>query len=132
MKNIKLDVVWPEKSEIHVLADMDRIGQLFSNLLTNSLRYTEEGGRLEIRIMEQAGNVEIQFNDSEPGVATDDIPKLFDRLFRVESSRSRGTGGTGLGLAICKNIVDAHQGTITAGKSPYNGLQIKVELPLAR
>jgi len=114
-----------------VLADRERIGQLFSNLLRNSLRYTDAGGRLEIRVIEKNGFVEIQFNDSEPTVPVDDLPKLFDRLFRVEASRSRDTGGAGLGLAICKNIVEAHQGIIRAGKSEYNGLQILIELPLS-
>jgi two-component system sensor histidine kinase BaeS len=131
-KHIKLDTNWSEKKPIFVLADQDRIGQLFSNLLTNSLRYTEENGKLEINVKEIAGSVLIQFNDSAPSVADEDIIKLFDRLFRVDSSRSRVTGGTGLGLAICKNIIEAHLGEITAEKSPLGGLQINIKLPLAK
>ncbi|MGY8815607.1 MAG: ATP-binding protein [Gammaproteobacteria bacterium] len=131
-KHIKLDTNWSEKKPIFVLADQDRIGQLFSNLLTNSLRYSEENGKLEINVKEIAGSVLIQFNDSAPSVADEDIIKLFDRLFRVDSSRSRVTGGTGLGLAICKNIIEAHLGEITAEKSPLGGLQINIKLPLAK
>lgn len=131
-KNIRLEMNWDRNEPIYVHADRSRISQLFTNLLTNSLRYTEEDGVLEIRAIEKPGFVEIQFNDSEPAVSEEDMPRLFDRLYRVESSRSRVTGGTGLGLAICRNIVEAHQGTITAGPSPYHGLQIKIEIPLAK
>ena len=130
-KNIHLELKWPHNVPIYVHADRSRISQLFTNLLTNSLRYTEDGGLLEIRAVVKPGLVEIEFNDSEPSVSEEDLPRLFDRLYRVESSRSRVTGGTGLGLAICKNIVEAHHGTITAGPSPRGGLQIKIEIPLA-
>jgi two-component system sensor histidine kinase BaeS len=130
-KNIRVELVLPP-GPIWVLGDRDRFGQLFANLLTNSLRYTDTGGKLEIKVIEKPEQVELQFNDTEPSVPDAEIPRLFDRLYRVESSRSRETGGTGLGLAICKNIVEAHQGSISAWRSPYDGLQITIELPLAR
>jgi two-component system, OmpR family, sensor histidine kinase BaeS len=60
------------------------------------------------------------------------LPKLFDRLFRVETSRNRADGGAGLGLAICKNIAEAHGGTITASASPLGGLRITLTLPIVR
>lgn len=129
-KNIALELVTAERPIITILADRDRLGQLFSNLLTNSLRYTDSGGKLEIKVIIKQGFVEIQFNDTAPSAPDEDLPKLFDRLYRVESSRNRVTGGSGLGLAICKNIVEAHQGAISATKSPYDGLQITIELPL--
>lgn len=131
-KNIRIELVPVRQEPIKIHADRDRLGQLFANLLTNSLRYTDSGGKLEVRIIEKPDIVEIQFNDTAPGVPDEEISRLFDRLYRVESSRSRETGGTGLGLAICKNIVEAHQGTIQARHSPYEGLQIIIELPLAR
>ena len=131
LKNIKLETNWTRGSRFQVLADQDRMGQLYANLLTNSLRYTEENGKLEINVRQKKKSVEIEFNDSMPAVSDEDMTRLFDRLFRVESSRSRVTGGTGLGLAICKNIVEAHQGQISATKSAFGGLQIKIELPLA-
>ena len=71
----------------------------------------------------------IEFNDTAPTVVQADLHKLFDRLFRVETSRSRNTGGSGLGLAICQNIVDAHQGKISAAQSELGGLKIMIELP---
>ena len=69
--------------------------------------------------------------DSAPGVGLAEMKKLFDRLYRVESSRSRASGGAGLGLAICKKIVEAHEGTIVAEPSDLGGVLIKIELPPA-
>jgi two-component system sensor histidine kinase BaeS len=71
------------------------------------------------------------FSDSGPGVAEHELPKLFDRFYRVESSRNRHLGGAGLGLAICSNIVEAHNGTITAQSSPLKGLAIRIEFPVS-
>jgi len=112
-------------------ADPDRLSQLFRNLMQNSLRYTEAGGRLEITAAVQQGRLVLDFNDSAPGVPDEAYPHLFDRFYRVEASRSRAHGGAGLGLAICRNIVEAHDGTIEAGPSALGGLGIHIVLPLA-
>ena len=103
--------------------------QLFTNLLTNTLRYTDNGGELGIQLEVGKGKIIITMEDSFPGVSDNDLPRLFERLYRVDSSRNRETGGTGLGLAICKNIVDAHGGTISAELSTLGGLKINIELP---
>jgi two-component system sensor histidine kinase BaeS len=71
----------------------------------------------------------LRLEDSGPGVSDDQLARLFDRFYRVEGSRSRTTGGSGLGLSICRNIVEAHGGSIEAGHSPLGGLSIRVELP---
>ena len=113
----------------HVFADATRLRQLFSNLLKNTLRYTDRDGRLEVEISAQPDEISIQFKDSEPGVSEAELEKLFERLYRVESSRNRATGGAGLGLSVCQNIVSAHDGTITAKASPYGGVWISVRLP---
>ncbi len=115
---------------VEMLADQERLQQLFANLLENSLRYTETGGRLEIRTESSGRRLTIHVLDSAPGVAESDLPQLFDRLYRVESSRSRAAGGAGLGLSICRNIVEAHGGKIEARPSPYGGLWLIINLPL--
>lgn len=114
----------------YVFADEARLGQLFTNLLQNSLRYTDAGGRLRVTSERRAGKVMVDLQDTEPGVPPDALPHLFERLYRVEGSRSRESGGAGLGLAICKNIVDAHDGTIEVRPSSMGGLWIRVTLPL--
>lgn len=117
--------------ECSVVADSHRLQQLFSNLLENSIRYTDTGGVIEVGISTRATQLQITLDDSPPGVAPERQEKIFERLYRVEDSRSRATGGAGLGLAICKNIVSAHQGKISAGTSPLGGLRICIELPKA-
>ncbi|HEU4950102.1 MAG TPA: ATP-binding protein, partial [Candidatus Deferrimicrobiaceae bacterium] len=114
-----------------LFADPDRLHQLFSNLLENSLKYTDAGGRLQLSIERRENTATVHFQDSGPGVPPSEMGRLFDRLYRVEGSRSRATGGAGLGLAICRNIVEAHNGTIAAFPSPMGGLWVKVDLPLS-
>lgn len=113
-----------------ISGDTGRLQQLFSNLLENSLKYTEKGGKLVVSMDVSDMNVIIHFQDSAPGVSMEEADRLFERLYRVESSRNRASGGAGLGLAICKNIVEAHMGNISALPSPLGGLWIKISLPL--
>lgn len=120
----------PSKAPITITGDADRLYQLFSNLMNNSLKYTNAPGKLSIQLFEKGKNVVLLFEDSAPGVSDGDINRIFEQFFRVENSRNRATGGRGLGLAICSNIVEGHQGTISAYHSSDNGLGIKIEFPL--
>lgn len=112
-----------------VQGDARRLHQLFSNLCENSRRYTAPGGYCEIAVKTTDTQVIINFQDTPPGVPDESLDKLFDRLYRVDTSRNRELGGAGLGLAICKAIVSAHHGTIEAFHSAYGGLNIRVTLP---
>lgn len=114
-----------------VVGDYHRLTQLFANLMQNSLRYTDAAGILRIEIEKVEEGVQISWADSKPGVSSEQLPLIFNRLYRVESSRNRKTGGSGLGLAICENIVEAHQGKITADHSGLGGLVIQITLPLS-
>lgn len=113
-----------------IFGDPDRLNQLFHNLLENSLRYTNEGGALEIIALIQEETLTLHWQDSKPGVSDEQLERLFERFYRTESSRNRASGGSGLGLAICHNIVDAHGGKISAKHSPLGGLRITVVFPL--
>lgn len=115
---------------VRLPADPQRLSQLFRNLLRNSLRYTDPGGSLAITLAGAAGGLAIDFQDSPPGVPPEALPRLFERLYRVEGSRSRDTGGVGLGLAIARNICEAHGGRIEARPAPQGGLWIHIDLPL--
>ncbi len=128
--NIKLIIDIPPEREISLFGDPERLQQLFDNLLTNSLKYTDPNGSLSIDAQSAAGYAGIIFQDSGPSVPPADIDKLFERLYRVDNSRNRATGGAGLGLAICRNIVEAHGGAITAEPSPMGGVLIRIKLPL--
>ncbi|HEY5973808.1 MAG TPA: ATP-binding protein, partial [Geobacteraceae bacterium] len=129
--NIGLSASLPADGTAQLLGDPERLHQLFANLLANSLKYTAAGGELRIAMTCDGCTVSIDFQDSAPGVTDTDLERLFERLYRVEASRNRATGGAGLGLAICRNIVEAHQGTISARPSPLGGLWVRVELPRA-
>lgn len=130
-RSINIAVHFPENKKVILFADAARLQQLFGNLLANSRQYTDPGGTVVLTMTCAAGVAEIVLEDSAPGVADSDIERLFDRLFRVETSRSRNSGGAGLGLAICRNIVAAHDGSISAEHSSLGGVRIKVSLPLA-
>jgi two-component system, OmpR family, sensor histidine kinase BaeS len=129
---LELDGGGVRGESLPVHADPDRMGQLVVNLVENSLRYTDAPGRLEIACRRDGSWAMLELNDSAPGVAPEHLDSLFERFFRSEGSRSRATGGAGLGLAICRNIVEAHGGTIRAAPSPLGGLQIVVGLPLLK
>lgn len=128
-KGIALTLTCPTSSA-SLFADRKRLHQLFSNLFDNSLNYTDAGGRLEVIAEYNSGTMVIRFQDSAPSVPEQDLPRIFDRLYRVKNSRHRSPGSSGLGLAICKCIVNAHEGTIEADKSSLGGLSITVILPV--
>ena len=114
--------------EAPFFGDPDRLMQLFTNLLENSLRYTDAPGQVEVRLTYEAPWWQMSFADSAPGVDAQQQAKIFERFFRTEGSRNRASGGSGLGLAICKNIVDAHGGHIAAEHSDLGGLKIALQL----
>jgi two-component system sensor histidine kinase BaeS len=115
-----------------VSADIQRMDQLFVNLLENSLAYTDAPGRIELSLSSTKDKIVIKIQDTPPGVDEEECEKLFEPLYRHEISRSRRTAGAGLGLAICRNIVDAHQGTITASPSELGGLCIQLVFPISQ
>ncbi len=118
------------QQSIMILADYQRLEQLFSNLAVNSCHYTETPGSVEVEIIKSTDKVMLRWSDSKPGVSDDELSHLFDRLYRVETSRNRHAGGSGLGLAICRNIAEASLGTITAEHAALGGISFVVTLAL--
>ena len=123
-ENLQADIIWQ--------ANADKLRQLYSNILENTLRYVDSPGSLKIFSEQTKTQLSINFIDSGPGVPEESIGRLFDRLYRVEQSRNRAKGGSGLGLAICKNIVEMHSGKITATNVSSGGLWIKIVFPYTR
>jgi two-component system sensor histidine kinase BaeS len=130
-KGITLAEDFSEAYGVTVFADRARLSQLFGNLLDNSLKYTYERGTLSITAVYRKGHIDVCFQDSAPAVPEPELERLFDRLYRVEGSRSRASGGAGLGLAISRSIVEGHGGSISARPSPLGGVMITVTLPSA-
>lgn len=110
----------PKPRPVSLLADPDRIAQILLNLLGNSIRYTDEGGRIVLRVEEQTDWVVIEVQDNGIGIPAEALPYLFERFYRVDSSRSRKSGGSGIGLTIARHLAWAMGGDITAS-SPGRG-----------
>lgn len=125
---ISIDLI-TNTSSTDILGDAQRLGQLIDNLLQNSLRYTDPNGKIVIELDRSNKHLQIRWFDSSPGLKDEDLPKIFDPLFRAEKSRNRNNGGAGLGLTITSKIVSAHQGTISAKHSSLGGLEITILIP---
>ena len=117
------------EEETIVLADETRLAQVFANLMQNSLRYTDAPGRISVGLKREGDSAVVEWHDSAPGVAAEDVPRLTERLYRAEASRNRASGGSGLGLAIARAIVEGHGGRLTATASPLGGLGIRLVFP---
>jgi two-component system OmpR family sensor kinase/two-component system sensor histidine kinase BaeS len=114
-----------------VQADPERLAQIFTNLIANALRYTPQGTRVELSVRTVNGSVETAVSDNGLGIPPDELPKLFDRFWRAEKSRSRATGGSGLGLAVVKQLVEAHNGRIIVESTRGLGTRFTFILPIA-
>jgi two-component system sensor histidine kinase ArlS len=122
---VSLVVTAPETAWAEV--DAMQIRQVLDILLDNALKYTPEGGTVEVRVTRSPGMVTIAVTDSGPGIPVDQLPFVFDRFYRGD--RSRSTPGTGIGLSIAKQIVARHGGSLTAENAPGGGAQLTVRLP---
>jgi two-component system phosphate regulon sensor histidine kinase PhoR len=104
----------PEDNKpVYVFADRFRIRQVLTNLIVNSIKYGKEYGETRIRFYDSGDNVSIEISDNGIGIANEHLPRLFERFYRVDKSRSREMGGTGLGLAIVKHIIEGHNQNIS-------------------
>ena len=132
LESHKLNIVrdFNENLDADIQIDTSRMAQVVDNILSNSARYTDSGGEVFIAAFKEAHELIIIFEDSSPGVHFKQLPKLFERLYRADKSRSRESGGSGLGLSIVKAFVEAHFGTVKATQSALGGLKIMITLPL--
>lgn len=108
-KNIDISFYKNYDKPIYVDADSFRVSQVLINLITNSIKYGKMGGKTVVRFFDLDERILIEVEDDGPGIEKEHIPRLFERFYRVDKSRSRHQGGTGLGLAICKHIIEGHE-----------------------
>lgn len=134
-KNIKLDLNLP--GPLYLEGDEDRLRQILLNLLSNGISYTPEGGNVHIRAEhipgvadDQDDKVRITVADTGIGIPKKDLPRIFERFYRVDKARSRSSGGTGLGLSIVKHLVELHRGTIRVESTVGVGSSFIIELPV--
>jgi signal transduction histidine kinase len=117
----------PDLPPVHV--DGQRIGRVLLNLLSNALHYTPPGGRIVLVAQRREGEVQISVHDSGAGIASSDLPHIFESFYRGEKSRSRLHGGAGLGLAIARGLVEAHGGRMWAESEPGTGTSVHFTVP---
>jgi len=115
-----------------VEADRDKISQVLINLIENSIKYGNEGGHTKVRLFEMGENLLIEIADDGAGIPAEHLPRLFERFYRVDKSRSRSAGGTGLGLSIVKHIIEAHRQTINVRSTENVGTTFSFTLKKAK
>lgn len=124
----QIDLSLQLEQDLWINGDADRLKQVFFNLMTNAILYTQEGGHIEIRAFEKSDRVIVEVEDNGIGMEPDELPRIFERFYRVDKARSRNSGGTGLGLAIVKHIIEAHDGEIFVKSKANEGTTFTVSL----
>ena len=130
-KEILLSLDLPDNLPL-VNIDRQRVNEVLHNLLENAVAHTHKGGTINVAAMTQGDWVEISISDTGEGIPAEDLPNIFERLYRVDRSRARATGGSGLGLTIAKRMVEAHGGQITVQSELGKGSSFSFTLPIAK
>lgn len=125
-----VDLVFEENRSVIVKADRMRLRQIFTNLLDNAVKYTPSWGNVRLSLECEGRWAKITVKDTGTGISAENLPRIFDRFYRVDEARNRADGGSGLGLSLVKSFVEAHGGTIDVSSSPGKGSMFIVYLPL--
>ena len=126
IQNPNRQVILNINKNVVLKADEEAIRQLFSNIVQNIIRHTPQDSKVEVNLKQNVDSIEIEIEDSGPGIPQNARNEVFERFSRLDESRSRDTGGFGLGMSIIKSVVDKHQGKIFLEDSKFGGLKIKL------
>jgi len=118
---IEVEFVDENRRNVEVIGDAPKIEQVVTNLISNSLRYGKEGGKTEVRFYDMDEQMLVEVADDGIGMSEEHLPRIFERFYRVDKSRSRNAGGSGLGLSIVKHIIEAHGQTISVRSTQGKG-----------
>lgn len=128
-KKKNIEITLTTNSKVQIMLDQEKMQQCLLNIIGNAVKYTAEGGKVEVVLSEYKEDIVISIEDNGMGIPEKDLPFLFDRFYRVDEARVRKTGGTGLGLSIAQQIVQLHQGEITVESTEGVGTKVSVTLP---
>jgi len=124
-------VLFNDDSEIYAYANEVDIEQVLLNIISNAIKYTPEGGKIGVKVEQIGDNVEILVKDNGIGIPKEDLPRIFERFYRVDKARSREMGGTGLGLSIAKTMVEANGGRIKIDSDFGKGTEVRIRLKVS-
>ncbi|HVI42567.1 MAG TPA: ATP-binding protein, partial [Anaerovoracaceae bacterium] len=130
-KNQHLNYIFDDSQKIMTVIDKDGIEQVLLNVLSNAIKYTQDGGRIDIDALQAGKNAQLIIADNGIGIPENELSRVFERFFRVDKARSRAMGGTGLGLAISKQIIEEHNGSIEIESKEGKGTKVIITLPLS-
>lgn len=132
-KNQQLNKLFDERKQIFANVDEDKMEQVLLNILSNAIKYTEENGRIDVDVLTRGDFVYVSVKDNGIGIAEKELPRLFERFYRVDKARSRAMGsGTGLGLSIAKEIVEEHEGSIEIESKEGRGTTVTIKVPVVK
>lgn len=126
-KNIDMDV---DAEAVDIVADEMLMSQVWVNLVHNAVKFTPEGGKISVFLARKGDRAVVRVADTGPGIADADLPRIFERFYKADKSRTRSAGGSGLGLSIAQKIADMHRGSISVRSRPGEGTEFTVALPL--
>jgi len=127
-KNIAIEIAPPHETPFR--GDEDLLRQLLLNLLDNAIKFTGDGGAIAVSVWSAERSAILAVRDTGVGIASDAVPRIFERFFRVDEARSSDAEGSGLGLTLVKWIIDRHHGTVAVESEPGKGTTVTVRLPL--
>ncbi len=116
--------------EVEITADEDLLSQVWINLINNSIKFTPQAGKVHIELCRANGRIEFNISDTGIGVSDEDQPRIFERFYKADKSRTLSNGGSGLGLSIVKKIVEMHKGMIAIESKLGQGTTFVVSLPV--
>jgi signal transduction histidine kinase len=125
-KNLELDIAL---EEVEITADEDLLSQVWTNLIYNSIKFTQPGGKVRIGLTRMDGKIAFKISDTRLGISVEDQKRVFERFYKADQSRTYSNGGSGLGLSIARKIVEIHKGTIDVASQPGAGTTFTVSLP---
>ena len=129
-KERNIDIIIDCKDDLHASMDINLLEQALGNLLDNAIKYSEKKSKVELRAYSENGSVVMEVEDEGAGISAEHLPRLFERFYRAEKSRSRDEGGTGLGLSIVKHIVQVHNGTVDVQSESGKGSIFRIKIPV--